>query len=203
MKVDSKLVHMAWRMYQAFNLNRRDMIRFVSDFLEVDVSIIRNMFDSFEAVGKETQFPEVLEVMRQAMLDKAYATKDEDLFRRLTSPGWERFVIDMRADELSDPVRLRRLEAYEIGETLLPWQEEAVRNRGIQIPTEQTARANTGLGGARKEPERIVQTERPVPKHNTPPCPLCGKPTVKRSGRYGEFYGCSTYPACRGTVNIT
>lgn len=30
-------------------------------------------------------------------------------------------------------------------------------------------------------------------------CPLCGRPLVKRNGRFGIFYGCSGYPACRFT----
>lgn len=30
-------------------------------------------------------------------------------------------------------------------------------------------------------------------------CPQCGAEMVKRRGKYGEFYGCSNYPACRGT----
>ena len=30
-------------------------------------------------------------------------------------------------------------------------------------------------------------------------CPFCGSPLVLRSGRYGPFWGCSTYPKCRFT----
>lgn len=30
-------------------------------------------------------------------------------------------------------------------------------------------------------------------------CPRCGKPLVLRSGRYGNFYGCSGYPSCKFT----
>ena len=30
-------------------------------------------------------------------------------------------------------------------------------------------------------------------------CPLCGRALVKRNGRFGIFYGCSGYPACRFT----
>lgn len=33
-------------------------------------------------------------------------------------------------------------------------------------------------------------------------CPRCGCPMVKRSGRYGEFYGCTGYPQCRYTQNV-
>ena len=30
-------------------------------------------------------------------------------------------------------------------------------------------------------------------------CPVCGSDTVKRTSRYGSFWGCSRYPGCRGT----
>lgn len=30
-------------------------------------------------------------------------------------------------------------------------------------------------------------------------CPDCGSPMVLRPSRYGQFYGCSQFPACRGT----
>jgi DNA topoisomerase-1 len=33
-------------------------------------------------------------------------------------------------------------------------------------------------------------------------CPRCGAPMVKRAGPRGEFWGCSTYPACKGTRSI-
>ena len=33
-------------------------------------------------------------------------------------------------------------------------------------------------------------------------CPKCGSDMVKRNGKYGEFYGCSNFPRCRGTRKI-
>ena len=33
-------------------------------------------------------------------------------------------------------------------------------------------------------------------------CPQCGAEMVRRRGKYGEFYGCSNYPACRGTRKV-
>lgn len=30
-------------------------------------------------------------------------------------------------------------------------------------------------------------------------CPLCGNETVLRSGKYGQFWGCSAYPKCKFT----
>lgn len=35
-----------------------------------------------------------------------------------------------------------------------------------------------------------------------PSCPKCGNRMVKRNGRLGEFWGCSKYPSCKGTLNI-
>lgn len=35
------------------------------------------------------------------------------------------------------------------------------------------------------------------------PCPECGRPLLIRSGRYGLFMGCSDYPDCGYTRNIT
>lgn len=33
-------------------------------------------------------------------------------------------------------------------------------------------------------------------------CPICGGKLILRSGKYGEFYGCSNYPKCKFTRNI-
>lgn len=33
-------------------------------------------------------------------------------------------------------------------------------------------------------------------------CPLCAGKVVKRTGRYGEFWGCSNYPKCHFTAKI-
>lgn len=32
-------------------------------------------------------------------------------------------------------------------------------------------------------------------------CPKCGGPMVLRKGPYGEFYGCKSYPKCRGILS--
>ncbi len=36
-----------------------------------------------------------------------------------------------------------------------------------------------------------------LPPHG-PPCPICKSQTGLRMGKYGPFYGCSKFPACRG-----
>ncbi len=35
-----------------------------------------------------------------------------------------------------------------------------------------------------------------------PECPECGATMRQRSGRWGDFWGCSSYPACKGTRRI-
>jgi DNA topoisomerase-1 len=46
------------------------------------------------------------------------------------------------------------------------------------------------------------EADRPEPELTDVPCPKCGKPMVKRSGRFGPFLGCSDYPKCRGIKNL-
>lgn len=36
-----------------------------------------------------------------------------------------------------------------------------------------------------------------------PPCARCGRPTVRRDGPHGAFYGCSGFPVCRETRSFT
>jgi DNA topoisomerase-1 len=33
-------------------------------------------------------------------------------------------------------------------------------------------------------------------------CPECGKPMIRRDGRFGPFYGCQDYPKCKGITNV-
>ena len=54
------------------------------------------------------------------------------------------------------------------------------------------------LAKAKAEVEKVV-TE---PEFIGETCPECGKPLVKKSGKYGSFIACSGYPQCRYTRNI-
>lgn len=56
-----------------------------------------------------------------------------------------------------------------------------------------TRDARTGRAGRRNTDQANAQTG--------PACPLCGKATRKRTSRRGEFWGCTGYPQCNGTVN--
>lgn len=55
--------------------------------------------------------------------------------------------------------------------------------------------------------ERLAYRAEQSAKANTPACPKCGKPMLKRIARKGinsgkEFWSCSGYPECSGTRSI-
>jgi len=68
-----------------------------------------------------------------------------------------------------------------------------------RICNECKARSRTRAGPARKMKAQ-TSTEQATAKKGG--CPKCGSPMVRRTGKYGVFYGCSTYPKCRGTRRI-
>ena len=33
-------------------------------------------------------------------------------------------------------------------------------------------------------------------------CPICGSTMILRNGKYGQFFGCSNYPKCKGIKKL-
>lgn len=55
--------------------------------------------------------------------------------------------------------------------------------------------------------ERLSYRQQQSIQSDAPRCPLCGKPMIRRMAPKGinsgkEFWSCSDYPACNGTLNI-
>ncbi|NJO04670.1 MAG: DNA topoisomerase I, partial [Chloroflexaceae bacterium] len=48
----------------------------------------------------------------------------------------------------------------------------------------------------------IVIDPASTPETSDVMCHICGKPMVMKKGRFGQFYGCSNYPECKGTRRI-
>lgn len=48
----------------------------------------------------------------------------------------------------------------------------------------------------------VSRTSSPINDVGVRTCPKCGCLLKKRSGKFGEFYGCSGYPACRHTEKL-
>lgn len=54
-----------------------------------------------------------------------------------------------------------------------------------------------------KTQEKTNSMQEPHNSVENPLCPICNSVMVKRSGKYGEFWGCSRYPQCQGTKDIS
>ena len=52
-------------------------------------------------------------------------------------------------------------------------------------------------GAAAGEGAAAARSSRPAPEPTGEECPECGKPLLKRQGRFGPFVSCSGYPKCR------
>jgi hypothetical protein len=76
--------------------------------------------------------------------------------------------------------------------------EQDLRELGVAIPASVVAFAVTPPRTAPQPPRapRLTTTS------GTPTCPRCGLSMLRRSGRYGQFWGCSRYPGCNGTRRI-
>ena len=48
----------------------------------------------------------------------------------------------------------------------------------------------------------IVPTNEQIKIEAAPTCPRCGDTMVKRAGKFGSFWGCESYPDCKGTRPI-
>lgn len=81
------------------------------------------------------------------------------------------------------------------------------------VPLEKNYRAQFGITdeqvyGAPKVQEKPAEFKKSSPIPDAPPaCPRCGSPMILRNATKGKnagrsFWGCSTFPKCRGIINI-
>lgn len=82
--------------------------------------------------------------------------------------------------------------------------EQDLRELGVSVPTSTVALTVTPPPKPTPQPLRAPRAttsppSRPTTTFSTPTCPRCGSPMRPRSGRYGQFWGCSRYPSCKGT----
>lgn len=193
MRYSTELFEFMWGMRSRYGLHEDHIVEYLAEQCFLSPKAVREVVDKKlkEELKEEQKVSSTVtgseEVLRQSMINRALDTGDKDLFLKLTSSGWEQYVFTPE-DELDNPVIVRRIEAKENGETLLPWQEQAV------------TRKNTGIHASPTAPKAVEpKVETPTPKNSVKDCPICGGQMVKRNGRYGDFYGCCDYPSCRGT----
>jgi restriction system protein len=84
------------------------------------------------------------------------------------------------------------------GDKLLALVKEVQPAAKVTLPPGDSSGGRAGDGG---------QSSSPTVESITPNCPRCSSPMVKRTAKRGdnagsEFWGCSQYPSCRGTIRI-
>jgi DNA-binding helix-hairpin-helix protein with protein kinase domain len=82
--------------------------------------------------------------------------------------------------------------------------EQDLRELGVSVPASTVALTVTPPPRPAPQPPSAPRVTTPTPPRvttmsGTPTCPRCGSPMRRRSGRYGQFWGCSRYPGCKGT----
>jgi hypothetical protein len=85
--------------------------------------------------------------------------------------------------------------------------EQDLRELGVSVPASTVSLTVSPPPRPAPQLPRASRATIPTPrrvntKSGTLTCPHCGSPMRRRSGRYGQFWGCSRYPGCRGTRNI-
>lgn len=82
--------------------------------------------------------------------------------------------------------------------------EQDLRELGVSVPASTVALTVTPPPRPGPQQPRAPRVTTHTPPRvtttsGTRTCPRCGSPMRRRSGRYGQFWGCSRYPVCKGT----
>lgn len=114
-------------------------------------------------------------------------------------------LIRMLPDTVKDPALTaaweQALESIASGEmTLMQFMD---KQQGWLVKV--LERAKAGVGSARQQPESVAVMGKAGAADQDAGgnvCPNCGKPMLKRNGKFGDFWGCSGYPGCKTMVNV-
>jgi DNA-binding helix-hairpin-helix protein with protein kinase domain len=115
--------------------------------------------------------------------------------------GWGT-LRNARAKLDSLPARAKNARALSDALATRAQAERDLKELGASVPASTVAL--TVAQPPRPAPKPRIATPNPPRRTGaagTPSCPRCGSTMRRRSGRYGQFWGCSSYPKCRGTRN--
>ena len=122
-------------------------------------------------------------------------------FVRVDVPGtaeivYERVVNDGLAVRVYSSITDRLEGARACGEDAIRVVVWAIKNR-IIIATE--TRVHRVAGWRANLADRIAKAISRIERDGVPTCSCGSGYWVKRTGKYGEFFGCSNYPLCKNT----
>ncbi|WGZ93421.1 MAG: DNA topoisomerase III [Candidatus Thiothrix putei] len=151
-------------------------------------------------IGTEATRAAIIETLLQRKLLEREGKKK---YLRVTPKGIA--LISMLPNAVKDPALTaaweQALEAVANGEMLLEQFMEKQQNWLLKV----LARAKASVGTLPEIPTVLPAppaADTPASVDEKQTCPACGKPMVKREGKYGVFWGCSGFPRCKTIVNI-
>ena len=124
-------------------------------------------------------------------------------FSRLSYPVpielvYERPVSEGLSVRVFSSVTERRSAARSVGDDAIRVVVWAKKHR-IVVATEK--RVHRVKGWRHNLADRIAKALSRIERDQIPTC-SCGGYWVKRTGKFGEFYGCSNYPTCKNTRKV-
>lgn len=103
----------------------------------------------------------------------------------------------------SAPPKMAAFKGHYPGKVAVQAGASVEDEESAEDKTSPRKRTRRNSGGSRRSPARAASHKKPTAVDpNAPLCPKCGAPLVKRTGPRGEFWGCSTFPKCKGTRNV-
>jgi DNA topoisomerase-1 len=103
----------------------------------------------------------------------------------------------------SAPPKMAAFKGTYQGSPVSPTGAEAGEEESIQEKASPRKRTRRSSSGSRRSPAHAIASKKQVAVDpNAPICPKCGSPMIKRNGPRGEFWGCATFPKCKGTRNL-
>ncbi|EFC90340.1 DNA topoisomerase I [Dethiosulfovibrio peptidovorans DSM 11002] len=156
-----------------------------------EASLIKTLED--EGVGRPSTYASIVETL----YDRAYVEKDDEKHLVPTALGRsvDDFLLDHFDGDSVSPIVNTGFTATM--EESLDLVEENERD-WVDVVSQFWEPFTRAIAEAEKAPK----VPPPPPEFIGEDCPECGKPLVKKRGRFGEFIACSGYPECKYTRPI-
>ncbi|PTW45711.1 topoisomerase DNA-binding C4 zinc finger domain-containing protein [Rhodovulum kholense] len=178
-------------------------VRAVPGFGDVMTQKLVNWRKTHDAMFRYNPAPNAQDITDERVLRSKYAGMKAKLEASIRSGLTTLRTAKPRLDALASCVRGESALIQALEERTRV--EQDLRLLGVRVPSS-TVRLRAAVRSRSVPPPAFRSTiASQVPAFGavggSPNCPTCGAPMHRRSGRYGQFWGCSRYPSCRGTRN--
>ncbi len=148
-------------------------------------SLINTLED--DGIGRPSTYATIVETL----YDRSYVTREEGRKLKPTELGRSVNAFLLDHFDAKSPSPIVNAGFTSSMETSLDQVESGEKN-WVELVSQFWTPFTKAITEAEKAPRVTIASEA-----TGETCPLCGKPLVKRQGRFGEFIGCSGYPDCR------